>query len=321
MNRSWIWGFVGRRLLILAPLLILISLGVFSLVHLASGRPEVALLGSKPATPEVLASIRRHYHLNDPFLVQYWKWLGGVFRLDLGRSIRSNQLVTTAIRQRIGLTIFLGVYAGILALTLGVLMGVVAALRRNTAIDRAVVGTSILGLSAPGFVVGIGLLYLFGLKLQWFPVLGPGSGLLDRAWHLTLPALALALSSLALIVKITRASMLRELDEDYVAFARARGLGPGRVIVFYALRNALIPVVTAGGLILVGLLSGAVIIEATFAIPGIGTLFVSSIHGRDFPMVQGLVLMISTWIVVVNLGIDVLYAIIDPRIGFGKAET
>ena len=196
-----------------------------------------------------------------------------------------------------------------------------AALRRGSITDRAVVGVSVFGVSAPVFATGLLFIYLFGVLLDWFPTFGAGEGFFDRAYHLTLPAVALGLALMALIVKITRASMIEELEQDYVAFARARGLPRSRVLGRYVLKNALIPVVTAAGLIVVGLLAGAVLVEVTFGLQGLGTLLVDSVRARDLPLVQGLVLMIAAFVVVANLGIDVLYTFIDPRIRFEKAAA
>ncbi len=320
MSGDRLWAYVGRRLVVAIPLLVLISLGVFVLLNLAPGDPARALVGSRQATPETLAAIRAKFGLDDPFLVQYLRWLGQVVRGDLGRSIQGGQLVTTMIAERVPLTLFLGVYASVVALGLGIPLGVVAAFRRGSELDRGVVALGVLGVSAPAFATGIFLLYVFGVTLGWFPTFGPGEGLIDRAWHLTLPAVALGLSVMGLIVKITRASMIEELQKDYVAFARARGLRGWRITGSYVLRNALIPVVTAAGLVVVGLLTGAVLVEVTFGLPGLGSLLVSAVQQRDLPVIQGLVLVIAVFVVLIHVGIDVLYTFIDPRIRFGRVE-
>jgi peptide/nickel transport system permease protein len=179
----------------------------------------------------------------------------------------------------------------------------------------------VFGISSPAFVTGIFLLYFFGVVLGWFPTFGAGRGFLDRFWHLTLPAVALALSVMAIVVKITRASVIEQLDRDYVAFARARGLSPARITAAYVLRNALIPVVTAAGLIVVGLLANAIYVEVTFALPGLGSLTVDAVQKRDIPLIQGTTLVFACFVVVVNLVVDVIYTIIDPRIRFGRVES
>jgi peptide/nickel transport system permease protein len=316
-----LWAYVLRRLLVAIPLIVLISLGVFTLINLAPGDPARALVGSRQATPETLAAIRAQYHLDDPFLVQYLTWLRQVVAGDLGRSIQGSQLVTTMIWDRLPLTVFLGLYGSVVALGIGIPLGILAALKRGSEIDRGVVTFGVVGVSAPAFATGIFLLYLFGVTLGWFPIFGQGEGFLDRAWHLTLPAVALGISVMGLVVKITRASMLEELQKDYVAFARARGLGRRRITMSYVLRNALIPVVTAAGLIVVGLLTGAVLVEVTFGLPGLGMLLVNAVTQRDIPVIQGVVLILAVFVVLMHVAIDVLYTVIDPRIRFGRMEA
>ena len=320
MREEGLGRYVLRRLLFVIPLLVIISLGVFALVQLAPGSPERILLGGRPATPETLASIRQKFNLDEPFLVQYWLWLRGVVSGDLGRSIQSNQLVTDAILQRIGLSLYLGIYSTVLAVGLGIPLGMWAALQRGKKTDRAVVGFSIFGVSAPVFATGLLFLYVFGVVLDLFPTFGAGEGLLDRGWHLTLPAVALGLSLMALIVKITRASMIDELEQDYVAFARARGLSRSRIMRYYVLRNALIPVITAAGIIVVGIVGGAVLIEVTFGLQGMGALLVDAVGARDMPLIQGVVLVIAVSVVVINLVLDVLYTLIDPRVRFEQVQ-
>jgi peptide/nickel transport system permease protein len=317
---GWLARFLLGRLLVLVPLLLLISLGVFSLLQLAPSTPERVLLGGRPATPEVLDAIRERYHLDDPFLIQYGRWLLGVIQLDFGTSIRAAEPVLPMIIRRLDITLFLGAFGFLIALVVGLLMGIVAALRRGTVLDRLLVAVSVMGVSAPAFASGILLLYLFGVVLDFFPVFGAGRGFVDRLWHLTLPAIALALSAMALIVKVTRAALIEELDRDYVAFARARGLSFRRVLFGYALRNALVSVVTASGLVLIYMLTGAVLVEVTFSLPGVGSLLVDAVQGLDIPLVQGLVIVLAVFIVVVHLVIDILYRLIDPRIRFGGAH-
>lgn len=318
MKSGSLWAYILRRLLVAIPLILLISLGVFALVNLAPGDPARALVGSRQATPETLAAIRAQHHLDEPFLVQYLIWLRQVLTGDLGRSIQGSQLVTTMIGDRLPLTVFLGVYGSLVALGIGIPLGILAAFTRGSEIDRGVVTIGVVGVSAPAFATGIFLLYVFGVMLGWFPIFGQGEGFLDRAWHLTLPAVALGISVMGLVVKITRASMLEELQKDYVAFARARGLGRRRTTMAYVLRNALIPVVTAAGLIVVGLLTGAVLVEVTFGLPGLGSLLVSAVTQRDIPVIQGIVLILAVFVVLMHVVIDVLYTLIDPRIRFGR---
>jgi peptide/nickel transport system permease protein len=321
MQGAAVLRFILRRLAIAVPLLLIVSFGVFALVHLAPGDPVRALLGSRASDPATLAAIRERYHLNDPFIVQYGKWLWQVLQGDLGRSIQGSQLVTSAIRQRLGLTIFLGLMSSVLVLFFGILLGMLAGFRRGSRLDRGVVMFGVFGISSPAFVTGILLLYLFGVVIGWFPIFGAGRGFLDRFWHLTLPAVALALSIMAIVVKITRASVIQELDKDYVVFARARGLSPLRIVFGYVLRNALIPVVTAAGLIIVGLVANAIYVEVTFALPGLGSLTVEAVQRRDIPLIQGTTLFFSAFVILLNLLIDLAYILIDPRIRFERVQS
>ena len=201
----------------------------------------------------------------------------------------------------------LSLISTLIVLVAGILLGVAAALRRGSRLDRAVVMFGVFGISSPAFVTGIFLLYVFGVVLGWFPTFGPGRGFVDRLWHLTLPAVALALSVMAIVVKITRAAMIEELDKDYVVFARARGMSPRRITFAYVLRNALIPVVTAAGIIVVGLLANAIYVEVTFALPGLGSLIVDAVQKRDIPLIQGTTLVFACFVVLVNLVVDVIY--------------
>lgn len=321
MSGSALLRLLLRRLAVALPLLLIISFGVFALVHLAPGDPVRALLGTRPSDPETLAALRERYHLNDPFIVQYGKWLWQVLQGDLGRSINGNRLVWSAIKERAGVTIFLSLISTAIVLIVGIALGVIAALKRGTRLDRTLVMFGVFGISSPAFVTGIFLLYVFGVVLGWFPTYGAGRGFLDRFWHLALPAAALALSVMAIVVKITRAAMVKELDRDYVTFARARGLSAGRVIFAYVLRNALVPVVTAAGVVIVGLLAGWIYVEVTFALPGLGFLTVDAVQKRDIPLIQGTTLVFSCFVVAVNLAVDLLYTAIDPRIRYERVQS
>jgi peptide/nickel transport system permease protein len=321
VNAAALARLILSRLAVAVPLLLIISFGVFALVHLAPGDPVRALLGTRPSDPDTLAALRERYHLDDPFVVQYAKWLWQVLQGDFGRSITGNRRVLSVISDRAGVTIFLSIVSTAIVLLAGILLGMIAAFRRGSRLDRALVMFGVFGISSPAFVTGIFLLYFFGVLLGWFPTFGAGRGFVDRLWHLTLPALALALSVMAIVVKITRASMIEELDRDYVTFARARGLGSRRIIFAYLLRNALIPVVTAAGLVVVGLLASAIYVEVTFALPGLGSLTVDAVQKRDIPLIQGTTLVFSVFVIVVNLLIDVAYTLIDPRIRFGAVES
>lgn len=321
MNRGGVARLILMRLTVAVPLLLIISFGIFSLVHLAPGDPVRALLGTRPSDPETLENLRERYHLNDPFIVQYGKWLGQVAQGDLGRSISGNRLVLSSIKERAGVTIYLCLISTVIVLVAGILLGMLAAFRRGGRLDRFVVMFGVFGISSPAFVTGIFLLYVFGVVLGWFPTFGAGRGFADRLWHLALPSVALALSIMAIVVKITRASMIEVMDRDYVAFARARGMSMTRITFAYILRNALIPVVTAGGIIVIGFLANAIYVEVTFAVPGLGSLIVDAVQKRDIPLIQGTTLVFAGFVVLINLLVDVIYTLIDPRIRFGAVES
>lgn len=310
--------FIGKRLLGLVLTLLVLSFVVFSLLQLAPGDPVQTLLGTRRVSPEAREVLKERWHLDQSFLAQYWYWLKGVVHLDLGESPRTGQEVMTSIGDRIGVSAFLAIYGFVIALALGLPLGVFAAIKRRTSLDRGVVGLSVIGVSAPAFVTGVVLIYVFGVQFEWFPVFGAGTGFFDQIWHLTLPAFALALGALALIVKITRTAMIRVLEQDYISFAISRGVPPRRVMVRHALRNAAIPIVTASGQVLVALITGAVIVEATFALPGLGTLLLESVEAKDIPVLQGVILVLAALVILVNLAVDLTYSVIDPRIRLGE---
>lgn len=306
--------FLIKRLAALAALMLALSFGIFCLLYLTPGSVIDALIGPRERTPTLVHQLTVQYHLNAPLLTQYWYWLRAAVHLNFGQSALSGLPVTTVIKQTYGVTMFLVLYTFVLTVGFGVLLGCLAAIRRRTIVDRSIVGSSVVGASMPAFVTGILFLYLFSVRLSWFPAFGAGSGFLDRLWHLTLPAFALALTISAWLLKLTRASMIEVLDQDYVTFARARGVPPHRVIFTYAFRNACIPVLTAAGLILGGLVTGAVLVEITFSLPGLGSQLVNSVENKDVPMVQCLALLAAAIVLLANLAADVLYVVLDPRI-------
>ncbi|MFI7534068.1 ABC transporter permease [Streptosporangium sp. NPDC049376] len=311
------WGaFLARRLAGTAVVVALVSVGVFGLLYLAPGSVQQTLLGTRPATPETIAAIQARYHLDDPLPVRYLTWLGGALRGDLGVSIRTGSPVADMIGERLPLTLALTGYGTLLAVLVGVPLGVAGAVRRGRATDRFTVTAGVVGLSAPPFAVGLLLLVVFAAWLGWFPVYGTGEGLADRIWHLTLPAAALAVGAVGMLVRFSRAALIRELDQDYVVFARARGLG-GAGVLAYALRNSLVPILTAAGLVVTGMLAGTVLVEVTFALPGLGSLLVDSVTFKDVPVVQALALLLTLLIAAVNLLVDVGYSLADPRVRFG----
>jgi peptide/nickel transport system permease protein len=310
--------YIVRRLGVGLLVLLILSFAVFVLLYISPGNVIDALLGAAPRTPQTVAALRRQFHLDKPFLVQYWIWLKGALQLHLGQSDVTQANVAETLRQRLPISLFLGFYAYILTILLGVGAGVLAALKNSKSGGKVVVAGSIIALCAPAFVTGVFLLYLFAIVWKIFPIAGAGAGFTDRVWHLTLPAIALALPAAAFVLRHTRASVLGVLNQDYVTFARARGLGSNRILFAYALRNALIPVVTASGLMLAFLVTGAVLVETTFSVPGIGQLLVSSATVKDLPMLQGLTMVVAIIVILANLAADVLYALIDPRIRLGR---
>lgn len=318
MSGSRLAVFVIRRAATLAIMLAAVSIIVFLLLYAAPGNLVEVLLGGRPSTPETIATIRHLYHLDDPLPVQYLLWLNGAIHGNLGTSVRTGQPVSQAILERFQLTLFLAAYGFIVATIGGVALGFAAALRRESLLDRIVTSAIAMGASSPSFATGILLLYIFGVVLGWFPVFGPGQGFIDELWHLTLPALALALTGVALVTKITRAAMVNALDQDYVGFARARGVAYRRVVTAYALRNSLGPIVTAGGLIFNRMLFETVLVEVIFALPGVGALLVTSVEYHDVPMVQAWSLLLAGIVVLVNLLIDIAYVAIDPRVRFER---
>jgi peptide/nickel transport system permease protein len=320
-RRRWLARYVRRRLLILVPLAFVVTVASFGLTHIAPGGPVAALLQDNPSSPETIAAIEKRYHLDDSVFVQYEHWLGGVVTGDLGRSIITNDAVTNEITRRLSVSLTLNAAGIAIAILLGIPFGVLAALRRGRLLDRILVTVSVLFMSTPAFALGLFMLYFLGFKAGLFPLYGPGSWVISRVHHLALPALVLGLHGMGFVMRLTRASMLEQFEQDYIAFARARGLGSVHVTVRYALRNALIPVTTAAGLLLTGLLTGSVLVETVFGLPGLGTLLVNSVINGDFPMVQGLLLFIAAWIIFINIVVDVAYALIDPRVGFGKAMS
>lgn len=305
--------YLARRLLTTVGLALVLSVIVYGLMYLAPGDLVRNLLGTRPATAETTAQIRADYHLDEPFPLQYWHWLTSSLSGDLGTSIRTGSSVTSALADHAGTTLALVAFAFVLSVLVGVPAGVLAAARRGRPSDRLVVGVSVVGVSAPGFATGLILLYVFASGLGWFPLYGPGSGFLDGIWHLALPSVALALGLGAFVVKLTRAAVLRELGEDYVMFARGRGLSRGRVWSIL-LRNAGIPIVTSLGLMVAYLFGGTVLVEVTFALPGLGSLLEDSVTFKDFPVVQALTVVTVLIVSITGLLVDLAYLAIDPRV-------
>lgn len=289
-----------------------VSLLVFTMVRLVPGDPVDIMFANQPRpTPEQRAVLRRQLGLDLPIHRQYLHFLGRALRGDLGRSFRTKQPVTSEIVARLPNTIKLTMASLSIAVLFGICTGMLAATFKGSWIDAATMVIAILGVSLPGFWLGLMLILLFAVQLGWFPVSGAAT------WrHLVLPAVTLGVLTSGILARMTRSSLLEELSRDYVRTARAKGLRESAVIARHALRNALIPVVTIVGLQLGQLLSGAFIIEAVFAYPGVGLLAVNALQARDFPLIQGIVLFVAVIYVVVNLAVDLLYCLIDPRVSY-----
>ena len=304
--------YVGRRILAVVPVLFGVTLAVFSMLFLVPGDPVKIMLAEFVTTPDQIAQMRAQLHLDEPVLKQYGRFVGNALRGDLGVSIRSRRPVAAEITENIGSTGQLALASMLVAIGLGVPLGLVAALGRNSWLDVAAMVVALLGVAMPSFWLGFLLIFVFSLHLGWLPATGGGDLL-----HLVMPAVALGMIAAAIIARLTRSSMLEVLGQDYVRTARAKGLGSGSVIVRHALRNALIPVVTVFGLQFGNLLAGAVIMETVFSRPGLGRLIVGGILAKDFPLVQGTVLFVAAAYVLINVVVDVAYAYVDPRIRIG----
>ena len=299
---------IGRRLLATVPLLLAVSLVVFSFIHMLPGDPAVLFLGEE-ATPENLARFRAKLGFDRPLVVQYGEWLGHAVRGDLGRSIRTNQPVASAIVERLPVTLRLIGMAMLISLCIALPLGIVSAVKRNSGVDLASTFFALFGFSTPNFWLGLILIYVFALVLRWLPPSG-----FDGTRSLILPAITLGTALAALVTRQLRSGMLEVLRQDYVRTAQAKGLADRLVIGKHALKNALISVVTVIGLQIGALLGNTIITESLFALPGVGRLMIDSVFSRDFFVVQGVILFLAVGYVVANLVVDILYSYLDPRI-------
>ncbi|MCD7445353.1 ABC transporter permease [Streptomyces lincolnensis] len=305
----------ARRLAGFLATLLAASFVIFAAVYAAPGDPAVFLAGGRDKlTPERLAAVRAQYHLDEPLVVQYGRWLGDCLHLDLGRSFKYGDQVADLITSRLATTLELVAYATVLFVVLGVGAGILAAGRQSTWVDSAVVGGTTLAASVPSFVAAIALVSLFGVQLGWFPVTGTGSGFTGTLHHLTLPALSLALGALALISRVTRQAMADAAASDHVEAARASGIPEREIIRHHVFRNALGPIVTMCGLVMAGMLAGTVVVETAFGISGIGSLLVGAINTHDFPVAQAVLLLMVTGYVVVTTLVDLVHPLLDPRV-------
>jgi peptide/nickel transport system permease protein len=309
---------IARRLLATIPVMGVVAIAVFALLHATPGDPAVIIAGDY-ATGEDIARIRAKLGLDQPFLTQVGLWVGRIVRGDLGTSIFSGLPVTTLIGQRVGTTAWLTLFAMLISVGIGVPLGVLAAWRKGAWIDRLVMIFAVSGFSIPTFWLGFILVYVFAISVGWLPVQGYipiTAGFWPFLSHLILPALTLSAVYMALIARMTRASMLGVLGEDYIRTAFAKGVAPRGVLIRHALKNASLPVVTIIGIGFALLIGGAVVTESVFALPGLGRLTVDAIIRRDYPVIQGVILIVSGVYVLINLVVDVLYVVLDPRIRY-----
>jgi peptide/nickel transport system permease protein len=309
---------IVRRIVATVPVMGIVALFVFSLLYIAPGDPAVVIAGDQ-ASPEDIEKIRTGLGLDRPFLVRFGEWSWNILQGDLGTSMFTGLPVTKLIAQRLEPTLSLMVATLVLAITIAVPIGVIAAWKAGTWIDRCVMAFAVLGFSVPSFVVGYVLAYLFALELDWFPVQGytpMSAGFGPWLENLVLPAIALGCVYIALIARITRASMLEVLQQDYIRTARSKGMGQGGILFVHALKNAAVPIVTVIGIGFAVLIGGTVVTESVFAIPGLGRLTLDAIVRRDYPVIQGVVLLFSFVYVLVNLAVDLLYTFLDPRIRY-----
>jgi peptide/nickel transport system permease protein len=309
--------FVGRRLAMLVVTLLVASFAIYGSLSIAPGNPLSVLTGGRTLPPEAMATLRARYHLDEPLPAQYWHWLTSALHGDLGTSIALRESVNTLIGERAGVTLELVAYAAVLILVLGIGSGVAAGLRRG-AIDMSVIAGTTVFAAIPSFVAAVVLISVFAVKLGWFPALGAGSGMLNRLWHLTLPAIALALSALAIVARVTRVSVREELGREHVQTAVSRGLPRHLVVRRHVLRNAAIPITTVTGITIASLIALSAVVEQAFGLNGLGSALVSAAASKDFAVVQGISLVLVAAFVVTNTIVDFLYALLDPRVSLGS---
>ena len=319
-------NYIVKRLLQTIPTLLIISFLIFSLLYITPGDPVFLILGESGdgVSQEMYDLVREEYGLNDPFLVRYFNYIKGVLRGDLGKSYVTGQDVFSSIMERLPATLTLTAWALVFSLLISVPLGTMAALKHNTLLDSIATGLSTLGISLPRFWVGLMLMILFALKLGWLPSIGMADIEIDGTWafikSILMPAFSLSLGMAATQTRMIRSSMIDVLDKDYVRFARSKGIKEKAVIMSHAMRNAMIPVITVIGSEIGGLLGGAVVTEQIFSWPGIGRLAVNSIGRRDYPMIQGITLVICFNYLMINLLVDILYGFLNPQIRAGMTK-
>jgi len=309
---------IARRLVATVPVLVLVTLGVFLLIHLVPGDPVEAMLGESQ-DESAKQALRAELGLDQPLPIQYATWASKLVRGDLGKSVRSGAPVIEDVTRRIRPSLELAVFAMVISLTIAVPLGILSASNHNTAIDTSGTTFALFGICMPNFLLALLLIFVFGVKLRWLPIssfVDPVEDPINGIRSLTLPAITLGLALAAVVTRTLRSSLLEALNEDYVQTARAKGLTESAIVNKHALKNALIPVVTVLGLQFGTLIGGAVITEYVFALPGVGRLVVDAVFARDYPLVQGVVLLIALGFIVSNLLVDIAYGWLDPRIRY-----
>lgn len=311
-------AYIARRLLYTLPVMGFVAVIVFAILRLTPGDPAAIIAGDE-ATPAHVEQIRQSMGLNQPIYVQFFVWIARVLRGDLGVSLLSGAPVWELIADRFGPSLALGIATIIVAVCVAIPLGTMAARKQGKLLDRAIMAFSVFGFSVPGFVISYLLIYLFAVVLGWFPVQGYkplADGFWPFAQRLVLPTMALSAVYIALISRITRSSIIEVMGEDYIRTARAKGAKEIVVLMRHALRNAAVPIVTIIGIGIASLISGVVVTESVFNLPGLGRLIVEAVLARDYPVIQGLILLFSFTYILVNLSIDVLYTVFDPRIRY-----
>jgi|SRR5579859_1429320 len=312
-----LWRFLARRLAMLAASLLIASFVIFAAVYLAPGNPISALSGGRSLPASSVALLEQRYHLNDPFFVRYWYWLDGALHGNLGISITLREDVSTLIASRIWTTAGLVLYASLLIVVFGIGLGILSGLRPGL-VDTGTLMVTAFSAAIPAFVAAIVLILLFAVRLRWFPALGNGTGFLDNVRHLTLPAVALAVSSLAIVARVTRATVREEAGREHVQTAVSRGIPARQLIRRHVLRNAAIPITTITGITIASLIAVAAVVETAFSLNGLGAYLVQAAESKDLAVVQGISLVLVTAFVMVNLIVDLLYAVLDPRVTLGS---
>ena len=314
-------GFVSRRLLYLVPVLIAVSLLTFLVAALLPGDLAVAMLADE-ATPEKVAALRSEMGLDQPLVVQYLHWLGSALIGDLGRSLRTGEKVLSAILQRLPVTLELMLFAQLIALAIGIPLGILCAVRNGSVFDRLMTAIAFGKLSVPAFMLAIVLIYLFSVRLKWLPATGYvplDEDIVANLRCFVLPAVTLGFGEWPVLMRVLRSDMIATLQEDYIAMATAKGLRRWRILLVHALKPSSLTLVTVTGINIGRLIGGTVLVETIFALPGIGRLLIGAINTRDFVVLQGVVLFVATGFVMINFVVDLLYGVLDPRIRHGRA--